>query len=34
MLYATTEQFDPQHPDENRLPWDYFGKELWEMTKG
>jgi dTDP-4-dehydrorhamnose 3,5-epimerase len=34
LIYATSEQFDPKDPDEHRLPYDIFGAEVWEMTKG
>ncbi len=34
MFYATTEQFNPDEPDEHRLPWDIFGTEVWELNKG
>lgn len=34
MCYATNEQFNPADPDEHRLPWDMFGSEVWEVTKG
>ncbi len=25
---------DPKDSDEGRLPWDYFGSEIWEIEKG
>lgn len=34
MFYATSEQFNPENPDEHRLPWDSFGESVWELTKG
>jgi dTDP-4-dehydrorhamnose 3,5-epimerase len=34
LFYATSQVFNPQNPDEQRLPWDTFGKEVWEITKG
>lgn len=34
LIYAMTSQFDPVHPNEGRLPWDYFGAELWESDRG
>ncbi|EKD79578.1 MAG: hypothetical protein ACD_41C00031G0003 [uncultured bacterium] len=36
MLYLVNQQFsaDPKENDELRLPWDYFGAELWQQTKG
>lgn len=34
LLYAMDQQFDPGDPDEGRLPWDYFGRDLWEEDRG
>ncbi len=34
LLYAMNSQFDPQDPNEGRLPWDHFGAELWEDDRG
>jgi len=34
LFYATTTQFNAADPDEFRLPWDQFGPEVWELTKG
>ncbi len=34
LFYAVTNQFDPQNPDEKRLPYDLFGTEVWEIEKG
>lgn len=34
LLYAMSNQFNPADPNEGRLPWDYFGKELWEEERG
>lgn len=34
MIYATSSQFDPVNPDEYRLPWDAFGEDIWQLTKG
>lgn len=36
VLYFVSEQFhaDPEKNDEYRLPWDHFGPEIWQMTKG
>ena len=25
---------DPADPDERRLPWDVWGAEIWERTRG
>ncbi len=34
LLYAMSETFNREDPNEGRLPWDYFGKELWEEDRG
>ncbi len=34
LIYATSQQFNSDNPDEHRLPWDIFGSQLWELTKG
>jgi dTDP-4-dehydrorhamnose 3,5-epimerase len=34
LLYAMNSQFDPADPNEGRLPWDFFGAELWADDKG
>lgn len=34
MFYATSKQFNAQQPDEHRLPWDTFGAEIWQLSKG
>jgi len=34
LVYAMNAQFDPDDPNEGRLPWDHFGKELWEADRG
>ncbi|KPK85335.1 MAG: dTDP-4-dehydrorhamnose 3,5-epimerase [Phycisphaerae bacterium SM23_33] len=34
LLYTMNSQFNPDDPNEGRLPWDYFGKELWEADRG
>jgi len=34
LFYATSAQFNPNEPDEHRLPWDQFGTEMWELFKG
>lgn len=34
LFYAVTNQFDPEHPDEKRLPYDAFGAEVWAIEKG
>jgi dTDP-4-dehydrorhamnose 3,5-epimerase len=34
LLYATNDPFDPSDPNEGRLPWDIFGRDLWEEDRG
>lgn len=34
LFYATSSQFDVSNPDELRLNWDHFGKDVWDLTKG
>lgn len=34
LLYAMNAQFNASDPNEGRLPWNYFGKELWEEDLG
>jgi len=34
LIYAMNAQFDSAHPNEGRLPWNYFGAELWEDDRG
>lgn len=34
LIYLVNKQFDSKNPDEYRLPWDNFGKDFWETTKG
>jgi len=34
LLYAMDQQFNPQRPNEGRLPWDHFGAELWAEDRG
>ncbi|NCN82837.1 MAG: hypothetical protein GW947_02610 [Candidatus Pacebacteria bacterium] len=34
LIYYTSEQFNKENPDEHRLPWDNFGADVWEVTKG
>jgi len=33
VYYFVNNQFDAEHPDEKRLPWDAAGKEFWESPK-
>lgn len=34
ILYFVSAQFDPQAPDELRLPWDSIGSEFWQVERG
>lgn len=34
LFYATSQQFNAKEPDEQRLPWDVFGADVWELTRG
>ena len=34
IIYLTNNEFDSNDPDEQRLPWDLFGKDFWEIKKG
>ncbi len=34
LIYFVNQHFSAGKPDEQRLPWDVFGKEFWEMQKG
>ncbi len=34
LLYAMDQQFDVEHPNEGRLPWDFFGADLWAEDRG
>jgi dTDP-4-dehydrorhamnose 3,5-epimerase len=34
LVYAMNQQFDIEAPNEGRLPWDYFGADLWEEDRG
>lgn len=33
VYYFVNNQFNPDDPDEHRLPWDAAGKEFWEPPK-
>jgi dTDP-4-dehydrorhamnose 3,5-epimerase len=33
ILYIVSNQYNPEQPDERRLPWDSLGKEFWEPKK-
>jgi len=36
IIYFVNNQFtpDPTSTDEHRLDWDYFGSDIWSLTKG
>lgn len=34
LLYTMDQQFDAANPNEGRLPWDFFGAELWGEDRG
>jgi dTDP-4-dehydrorhamnose 3,5-epimerase len=34
LLYGMNQQFDRDDPNEGRLPWDFFGPDLWEDDRG
>ena len=34
LLYAMDQQFNIEHPNEGRLPWDFFGADLWVEDRG
>jgi dTDP-4-dehydrorhamnose 3,5-epimerase len=34
MIYFVNQHFDPQNPDEHRLPWNTLGDDFWEIRKG
>lgn len=33
VYYFVSNQFNPDHPDEHRLPWDAKGKDFWDAPK-
>jgi len=33
VYYFVSNQFNPEDPDEHRLPWDAAGKEFWDPPK-
>lgn len=33
LLYFMSGQFDPQQPDEQRLPWNNFGEDIWKLSR-
>jgi dTDP-4-dehydrorhamnose 3,5-epimerase len=34
LIYFTNQYFTTDNTDEHRLPWDFKGKNFWEMSKG
>ena len=34
LLYGMDQQFNLDKPNEGRLPWDFFGAELWAEDRG
>jgi dTDP-4-dehydrorhamnose 3,5-epimerase len=34
LVYAMNSQFNLCEPNEGRLPWDYFGRDLWDEDRG
>ncbi len=34
LLYGMDQQFNLEKPNEGRLPWDFFGAELWAEDRG
>ncbi len=34
LLYAMDQQFNLDNPNEGRLPWDFFGADLWAEDRG
>jgi dTDP-4-dehydrorhamnose 3,5-epimerase len=34
LLYAMDQQFELSDPNEGRIPWDYFGTDLWHEDRG
>jgi len=34
IMYLTNQRFDPEDPDEHRLPFDLLGADFWTMTPG
>ncbi len=34
LFYATSNQFNPNKPDEKRLNFDFFGTDVWSIEKG
>jgi len=34
LIYGMNQQFDADRPNEGRLPWDFFGADLWNEDRG
>lgn len=34
MIYFVNQWFDPDNPDEHRLPWNALGDDFWEIRRG
>lgn len=34
MMYFVNQCFDPEKPDEHRLPWNILGEDFWDIKKG
>jgi dTDP-4-dehydrorhamnose 3,5-epimerase len=34
MIYLVNQLFNPENPDEHRLPWDVLGDDFWTIKKG
>jgi len=34
LIYGMNQQFDAHQPNEGRLPWDFFGADLWNQDRG
>ncbi len=34
MIYLVNQLFNPEKPDEHRLPWNTIGDDFWEIKKG
>ena len=34
MIYFVNQCFDPNNPDEHRLPWNTLGEDFWTIRKG
>ncbi len=34
MIYLVNQHFNPENPDEHRLPWNILGDDFWEIKKG